>query len=347
MRADRSRRLFTVVVFGVILLGIIPALVSVASAAPPAPIKLGIVVLPDEARQIEYSIDYGLLFVRNSDNDIRIIDTTTNEQIGFRAANEMFTDLDLTPDERYLYAADYGGTAMGSDRPTNQHYVHRFDLATRTWETGMFPKIVYRIEGVDADKFLVQEQDQHVDMMLNRFAPTTVVLSRIGADYSGDCEYDHTTGRVVHGNSSGLISVRRIVDDTLVYEETTGNYDSAEGFGGSCVLSTDFQYFYYGRLQVDAQDVKRNRNVFYGNIYAASSDIAFGSNRYYDVETTRELGSLGFDSTVYGISGDGRELWAYREFGNVLFHYDLVPEPATMGMLVLGGLVVLRRRRGK
>jgi len=257
----------------------------------------------------------------------------------------MFTDFDLTPDEHYLYAADYGGSWTGV--PADQHYVHRFDLVTRTWETGMVPKVAYRIEGVDADRFLLQEQNQHIDMTLNRFAPTTVELSRIDAAYSGDFEYDHMTGRVIHGNSSGQIHARRIDGDAMVFEENTGTYGSADGFGGTTVLSTDFQYFYYGRLRVDAQNVKRNRNVFYESIYAASSDIAFGSSSYFDVETTRELGSLGFDSTVYGISGYGRELWAYREFGNVLFHYDLVPEPATMGMLILGGLVVVRRGRRK
>lgn len=323
--------------------GIILALVGIARAEPVAPVKLGIVVLPEEAMQIEYSPGYGLLFVRNSDNDIRVIDTTTNAQIDLRAGNDQFNDLDLTPDEHYLYAAGYSQPPSGDPiRP----YVHRFDLVTRTWDTCESYNPAYRIEGVDADRFLIQEQRQHPDLTFNRFAPTIVQLDRVSSSNQGDFKYDHATDRVIHGNSgssSKEIHSWRIMGDTLEYQETA--YDSADIGGGTAVLSTDFQHFYYGRLQVNAQNVKQNLTFFPENIYAASSDIAFGESNYYDAETGGELGSLGFNSKVYGISGDGRELWAYRSFGNVLFHYDLVPEPATMSMLALGGLVVWWRRR--
>ena len=331
MRTERTLRAAAVIG------GIILALVGVARAEPFKPVKLGIVVLPDEARQIEYSPAYGLLFVRNSDNDIRIIETTTNEQIDFRAGNDQFNDLDLTPDEHYLYAAGY---SQSEERP----YVHRFDLVTRTWDTCESYNPTYRIEGVDADRFLIQEQRQHPDLTFNRFAATIVQLDRVSSSNQGDFKYDHSTDRVIHGNSgssSKEIHSWRIMGDTL--EVQGAAYDLIGG--GTAVLSTDFQHFYYGRLQINGQNIKQNLAFFPENIYAASSDIAFGASNYYDAETSGELGSLGFDSKVYGLSGDGSELWAYREFGNVLFHYDLVPEPATMSMLALGGLVVWWRRR--
>jgi hypothetical protein len=249
--------------------------------------------------------------------------------------------LDLTPDEHYLYAAGYS-------QPAGDQYIHRFDLVTRTWETSESYNPTYRIEGVDADRFLLQEQRQHPDLTFNRFAPAMVQLDRVSSSNQGDFKYDHAADRVIHGNSgssSKEIHSWRIMGDTLEYQETA--YDSADIGGGTGVLSTDFRYFYYGRLQVNAQNVKQNLAFFPENIYAASSDIAFGESNYYDAETGGELGSLGFDSKVYGISGDGGELWAYRSFGNVLFHYDLVPEPATMSMLALGGLAVVRRRRRK
>jgi hypothetical protein len=305
------------------------------------PVEIDTFVSPGSADQMECSPEHGLLFLRNSWSAIRILDTHSRTQIELHMANERFTDMDLTPDERYLYVADYGTSLR-------QHYVHRYDLVNRTWEVRLAPALVYRIEAVDADRFLLQEGSQHVDMMLNLFGPQVEELSRIRADYCGDFEYDHTTGRVIHGcsgSSSREIHARRIVGNTLVMAEDTGVYGSAQEGGGTCVLSTDCQNFYYGRLQVEALDVTNNRNYFPELIYAASAEIAFGSEHFYDAWTGEELGTLGFSTEVYGISDDGTELWAFQDDGDLLHRYTLIPEPAALSLLAVCGLLLTRRRR--
>src|SRR5262249_32920226 len=141
-------------------------------------------------------------------------------------------------DESALYVADYGGTKIGYGQPLEPSYVHRYDLVARKWEQRKAPKIAYRIEAVDGWRFLVLEQDQHVNVALNRWdqgLAHITELSRIGCNYRGDIEFDPNTGRIYHGNSdisSQEISVRRVDGDTVKLGEGTGTYGTAKGHGG-------------------------------------------------------------------------------------------------------------------
>jgi hypothetical protein len=248
--------------------------------------------------------------------------------------------------------SDYGGTNTGYGTPTRPSSVHRYDAASRTWETRTAPWVAYRIEAVSSSRYLVQEIDQHVDMMLNSWGATSQELSRIRADYYGDFEYDHRFNRIYHGNSgssSREIHARRLNGDTLLNAGDTGTYGSADGQGGTSVLSTDGLRFYYGRLQVEALDITNNLRIFPQSIYAATPDFAFGSNQYFSPATGASLGSLGFQTTVYGLSDDGMHVWAFNPTDDTLHHY-VVPEPGTivicvMTIPVLLGCVVRRARR--
>ncbi|RIK76606.1 MAG: hypothetical protein DCC68_19065 [Planctomycetota bacterium] len=297
---------------------------------------------PGNAVQMEYAPDYGLLFLRNSGSAVHVVDVATRQRIDLRLATETFTDFDLTGDQRYLYAADYGGTRTGYGDPIRPSLVQRFDLQTRTWETRTAPWVVFRIEGVNAERYLVQEIDQHVDMMLNSWEATqSRELSRIRADYYGDFEYDDRLGRIYHGSSgssSSEIHVRRLVGDVLVSAGDTGTYGTADSGGGSSVLSTDGERFYYGRLQVEALDVRNNLRFFPEIIRAATGDIAFGNAAYYDAHTGEELGTYGFQASAITVSDDGREMWAFDQSTNQLHRYRIhtvpVPEPTSAAILV-------------
>ena len=244
------------------------------------------------ASQIEYSQPFNLLFVREGATRIHVIDVTTGSEISVQSPREQFVDLDLTGDGRYLYVSDYGGTNIGYGTPLRPSFVHRFDLTTREWLVKQAPFVAYRIEAVDAERFLLQEIDQHVDMMLNHFGSTpaapTTELSRVSADYYGDFEYDDRTGRVYHGStgsSSQEIHVRAVVGNTLVYRDDTGTYGSGQGGGPTSVLSTDAQYFYYGSLQVRASSVRTTVRRYSEAIYAGTAGLAFGTGRYFSAET--------------------------------------------------------------
>lgn len=310
-------------------------LCSVAAAPAPA-IELGLnktdtIQVAFAVAQIEFEPNTGLLFLREQPGKIHVFDAATKQEIGVQLATEQFTDMDLTADGQYLFVADYGGERTGYGDPLRPHYVHRYDLQSRTWKIAQAPKIAWKIEAVSGDRVLLQEHDQHVDMTLNSFGDAMVELSRVNADYYGDFEYDPVTQRVYHGcsgSSSSEIHVRRVDGDTLLYMGDTGTYGTAQGGGGTSVLSTSGKHFYYGRLQVEALSVTNNLFTFPEMIYTASADLAFGQSNYYDAATGVVLGNLGFAATVYGVSEDGHHLWAFNTQTNVLNRYLIGLSPA-------------------
>ncbi len=87
---------------------------------------------------MEFSPQHNLLFLRTSGSAAHVIDVATRIAIDLRLANYQFTDFDLTPDERYLFVADYGGSTGNGD-PLNPSWIHRFDLVSRTWELREVP----------------------------------------------------------------------------------------------------------------------------------------------------------------------------------------------------------------
>jgi hypothetical protein len=303
------------------------------------------------AVQMQFSPQYHLLFLRNSASAIRVVDTNSQSEIDLHLATESFSDMDLTPDGRYLYAADFGGEQTGYGTPIRPSWVHRYDLAARTWQAYVAPRIAYRLEAVDSSRFLLLESDQWVDVTLNRWQSGSISeLARRGTDYYGDIAYDSHTERFIHGNSgssSQEIHAYHLIGDTIGAQESTGTYGSAQGYGGTYVLSSDGSRYYYGRLQVESLDVQNNLRVFPESIYAASPLLAFGRAAYYNAATGANLGTLGLNTSTYTVCDDGTQLWAFQQSGNILHHYVLLPEPTTSLLLIAGLMSVskLRRRR--
>jgi len=279
---------------------------------------------PGSVSQIEYSAEYGVLALRNNGTALHLIDAATRLPLETRMATWTFTDIDLSPDGRYLFAADYGGESYGSAPPGKPHYVHRLDLATRSWEVKTAPDVAYRLEAISGQQVLLQEGDQWIDVTLNDFGPGAtspmVELSRVRAGYAGDLEYDHRNGFAYHGGS-GQINVRPVRDGNVILGIDTESHGSASGFGETVALAADSERLYYGRLQVEAHDVTNNLLVFPEVIYAATSRWAFGEDGYYDTNSGTLRGTLGFSSQVYFVSGDGLDIWAFDDVGDVLHHY--------------------------
>ena len=323
------------------------ALIASRSQAANMPVLLESFPSPGAASQLQYSPQQGLLFLRNSGSAIRVVNTHTRAEVDLHLANQQFTDMDLTPDGQYLYAADWGRVAIGYGTLVGPHAVHRYDLAARQWESKSSSVDTFRLEAVGPDRVVLLESDQWVDVNLEKWGagPAMTHLARAATDYYGDIEYDPATGRLYHGNSgssSREIHVLRLNGDSFSSAGGSGIYGTAQIGGGSSVLSLDGQRFYYGPLQVEALDVTNNIRTFPQPIYAATGDLAVGNSSVFDARTGAVLGNLGYTTTVFTFDASGSELWAYAN--NTLYHYA-VPEPSALVPLAGAGALLLRTRR--
>src|SRR5262249_1290005 len=323
---------------------VLSAPVTASAAAPVSYVQVGSIGSPGSASQLIYSSTYGKLVLRNGGSAVRVLDLEDGTTHTF-FSHTLFTDMSLSPSGRYAFVADYGYENIGYGTPRTPSYVGRLDLATGTWESkSAGPAIAYHIEAVDDDHFILTSIDQWITFTYDSWGTGTAitVLTPIGnfqpgyyaGVYYGDIEFDTASSRVIHGNSgssSQEITAFKLNGYSFTPQENSGTYGSASGHGGSCVLATDGSAFYYGRLQVDALDVRHNRNVFPEVIYAASGRAALGNGKYYDPANGNLLGSLGFATTVYAFDPAGDDFWAYDPTSDAFRHFAPSDGPIPIG----------------
>ena len=292
-----------------------------ATAAPVTYVQDTFIGAPGSASQLVYSASYGAVALRTN-STLRVMDTVSGVVKTF-TPNGQFTDISLSPDGRYLYAADYA---------TSGGRVGRVDLQSGTYESKPVSAIPYRIEATAADKFILASQDQWISLWVAGWgtgSSIAILNSNPGGYYAsayyGDIEYDRFAGRMIHGNSnlsSHEIKAFGLVGNNFVGAESSGTYGSADAYGGSAVLATDASRFYYGRLQVLGSDVRQNQLVFPTTIVAATGADAFASGgTYYDAATATSLGSLGYPITAYGLNANGEDFWGYDGSAGLLRHF--------------------------
>jgi hypothetical protein len=180
----------------------------------------------------------------------------------------LYRHVALSPDGRFVFAADYGGENIGYGTQLNQGYVHRLDLADGSWETKQSP-VAGNVQATSGASFVLKSNDQWVTFTNNAWGTGTAVTpldtnSKAGGSgyyarvFFGDFRYDPRTARLLHGNSnlsSQEIQAFLIINDDFELAEGTGIYGSASGYGETVALATDGTAFYYGRLSVDTLDV--------------------------------------------------------------------------------------------
>ena len=292
---------------------------------------------PTGAAMLVYSPANNALVFKNSASAVALVDIPSRAP-ALRFANAQFTDIALSPSGRFLFAADYGGENIGYGTPLTPSYVHRLDLVTRSWQQ-RDAVIAGRVEAVSDTRLILQSLDQWVTISHNEWGTGAALVhlnSMSWAVYSGDFRYDSRTGRLLHGNtgsSSQEIAAFRLAGNQFFGQESSGTYGSAQGHGGTMVLSTDGSRFYYGNLQVDALDVAHNIRVFPELIYAANGRFAFGNGKYYDAGTGALAGTLPFAATVYAMNPFADDFWAYDPATNTVHHFAELAGVVTPGAL--------------
>lgn len=282
---------------------------------------------PAGVSQLVYSTKHQRLIARVGGDSIYSINPATGGKVRHAAVTE-FTDLALSVDGDYVYASDFGGETWAG--PVGEHSVHRLSLVAGNWAVRK-AYVAGSVESMGNGKLLLQSTDQWITYTINRWGTSSPDLKILNdetqdfwAAYGGHMKYQAANSRIIHGNSgssSQEIAAFKVVDDEIVEQETTGTYGSAQGYGGTTVLSTDGKAFYYGQLAVDANNVTRTLRVYPELIYAASGIRAFGNGRLYDARNGALTLQLGYDTTVYGLGTDDNEFWAYDPSALKFRHY--------------------------
>jgi len=326
--------------FAVACLFSLPAAAYVEVHSLPAPAKV---------LAIRYSPAYGMLAV-NAGDSVQLVRLQDGLQYGF-PANATFTDISLSPNGRFLFAADYGGELIGYSQPLHTSYVHRHDLATNFREYKA-AHIAGRVQALSDTRLVLSSLDQGVTYTCNDWAgpfgsplmPQNAAPEPFWAPgyyayaYQGDFRYSAATGRLIHGNGGGFpygVIAYELAGCNFVPKETSPIDTSTQPYGGSVVLSSDGLAFYHGPRKVDAADLTRTLMVFPEIIHAATATVAFGNGKYYDANTGQLLGTLGFATTVYGIGAGSDDVWAYDAQAGLLRH--LVAPPAGGGAITVNG----------
>jgi len=286
-----------------------------------------------------YSPAYDTLVLKNSASTIVVVELASMRTT-LRFANTNFTDLALSPSGRYVFGADYGGENIGYGTPAATSYVHRYDLANKTWEQRR-AYIAGHVQAVSDTQVILKSIDQWVTFTNNAWGTGLGLIplntpsnssywgpSYYPGVYYGNFRYDVRSGRLLHGNSgssSQEVQAFKIASNEFVKQEGSGTYGSAQGHGGTTVLATDSSAFYYGDLQVDPLDVTHNIRTFQEKIYAATGQVAFGNGTYYDAHDGQLIGVLPFATTVYALNPKGTDFWAYDPATSTIHHFSAFP----------------------
>jgi Ca2+-binding RTX toxin-like protein len=254
--------------------------------------------------QLVYSQVHDLLFVRNSATQIRIIDLASGTVIDRHPARARFTDLSVSPDGAFVFAADYGGTDIGLGTASAPSYVHRYDIVNAEWTVHQAPDIAYRVEAISGDRVLLLEQDQWVDLTINSYSPTGGVLQldSFGSLYQGDIEYDANTGLIFHGSdgiSPASMSVVRLTGDSLAGVLET-DFGAVPDGDGSVVLNSDRSRLFYGANQYEAADITNQIGPEFPQfVLAATNSFAFDAEGgVWFLPSGERLGFLPWASTA-------------------------------------------------
>lgn len=305
-------------------------------------------------RQLAFDRPSNTLFIGDGGTSITVLKLNQAGAPSQRVFAGAFTDMDLSPSGRYLYATSSGGENAGS--PIGQQSVYRYDTVTGSWSTQSSQRVSGMIEAIDDERFILQSRSNQVKFSVNQWGPGDEVIA-LGTELStneprGISQFDATNNRLLHGDCcavTGDVRAFQVQGNELIQQERS---NTALIGGGPLVLSTDGAMVYHGNEQFASQDLSVATRIFAENIIGATSLHAFSTSNYYNAQTGELMGALNGDFRVFAFSGLHSDFWAYDSARKALVHLSAVPEPTSfvlmgLGLLAVGGTRASRRRASR
>ncbi len=269
---------------------------------------------------------------------ITVVRPTGVAVVPAQEAISLFTDIDFSPDGRYLFAADWGRDQVRINDVRGIHAVHRFSVADGQWEVARLPEsdslMAYKVEALSGLRFVLHGESAQTLNMMEWGQPPRLISASVSlrADYVYDARRER-----LWATSSGLSP--RSVYELLVGERLVAqlayisSVDVTPRNPEHVVLSTDGAHLYVTALQFNlsypiVEQVRdgrysRHARLFPEVVYAATQHFAFGENGYYSAVTGERLGSLPCASRVMAVSENGTSLWVHDAQTRQLRQFEL------------------------
>ncbi|MFC4161274.1 hypothetical protein [Chitinimonas lacunae] len=299
---------------------------SVLAADLPVLKPVNTFAAPLNINQMVYAPGAQLMFARQGDKTIVVLDTFTQAQISQKKMEESVVDLSLSPSGRYLFASEFGGQSVYGN-PIRPSRFHRFDVRNRSWSTKNTAQVAYRVEAVGDDRFLALDQDQWVSLALmqwNGNEPTVKSVSRTGTSlYAGDIGYSHQTGLIAHssaGMSPPELNVFKLEADGVVSKEKS---EFLYYVSGTPIVSTDGSQVYFSGTQTHINNIRTKLREFPEVIIAATAKYAISRQKLYSAVTGEPVATLSGAVTALAINPNGSDFWVYNEGAATLSRYLL------------------------
>jgi hypothetical protein len=270
--------------------------------------------------QMLHSAQFDRLITRGS-RVLRIWDATTGGLLETREAQGRFSDMDFSPDGRYLFVSDYSGEGS----PPSSLW--RLDLQSGEWEQKNSPTPLWRIESLGADRIVGASANGWEATLFHwsGFNSKLIARSTIRIAYPGDMHFDAATKRLLYAqNERGNYLYELLLSgDTLTQQS-----DARRIFSDDLVLSPDGTRLYTGDLQREMQRLGNHLQGFLEPIVAATNELAFGASAVYSAQFGFSLGDLPFESQVQVAAADGGRWWAFDATSDTIHVYRIGPPTA-------------------
>lgn len=289
------------------------------------------------------------LFIGDGGTSITVLKLDPSGAPSQRVLSGAFTDMDLSPSGRYLYATSSSGENAGA--PIGPQSVSRYDTVTGAWSTQSSQRVSGMIEAIDDDRFILQSKTSQVKFSVNQWGPGDEVLA-LGTELStsaprGTSQFDAIHNRLVHGaccSSTGDVYAFQLQGNELIQQERSNTHTIGSG---PVVLSSDGGTVYHGTEQFASQDLSVATRIFAENILGATSFLALSASHVYNAQTGELMGALNGSYRAFAFAGSQTDFWAYDTGRKALVHLSAVPEPTSFVLMGLGVLALTKARASR
>jgi hypothetical protein len=277
--------------------------------------ELKSVTAPCQPEQAAYSHKHKLLFLRTH-TEVWVVDGATGKADGPFRAKSNFIDFSLSPFEDALFVADED--VHPGDTSENEQWVHRYDLAGKSWQTHTTPTVqetIYETKRIN-DQFMskraVGKKNLYVaaspvkaisgsrllmlpggnswgNLTLNQWGSGGSMRQQAKAERfasEGSFAYDPRSGRLFYVSTDPKqppIGAKRVAgswlrDATPSVKPEQQAWRSKVDGPKKVILSTNGRRLYVGQLQFDPDDLNKPLREFPELITLASDDLAFAGH---------------------------------------------------------------------